>query len=44
MNRWVIRILGILLIVAFALLILNLQKQLLMLQKEHQATTTSPSH
>ncbi len=41
MNRWVIRILGILLIVAFALLILNLQKQLLMLQKERQGTTTS---
>lgn len=43
MNRWAVRILGIFLLIAFMLLMLNLQKQLLMLQRSQQrtpATTT----
>ena len=42
MNRWAVRILGILIIIVFALLMLNLQRQLLMLQRNHRtpATTT----
>ena len=40
-NRWGIRILGLLIIIAFFLLMLNLQKQLVTLQKERQGTTTS---
>ena len=45
MNKWTVRILGIFLIVAFMLLMLNLQKQLLMLQRNQPqnppATTTT---
>ncbi len=45
MNRWAVRILGILIIIVFALLMLNLQRQLLMIQRGSRApaTTTSTS-
>jgi hypothetical protein len=45
MNRWAVRILGILIVIAFALLMLNLQRQLLLIQRSHRApaTTTSTS-
>lgn len=43
MNRWAARILGILLIVVFALLMLNLQRQLLMLQRSRRAAPTQPT-
>jgi hypothetical protein len=39
MNRWGVRILGIFLVIAFLLLMLNLQKQLLMLQRMQQPAT-----
>ena len=44
MNRWAVRILGIFIIIAFVLMMMNLQKQLLMLQRaQHRtpATTTT---
>lgn len=46
MNKWAVRILGILMIVAFLLLMASLEKQLLMLQRTRQpkpapATTTT---
>ncbi len=41
MNRWSIRILGIFLIIAFLLLMANLQKQLVMIQRQRPATTTT---
>jgi hypothetical protein len=37
MNRWSARILGFLMVVIFLLLLMNLQKQLLMLQRERNA-------
>jgi hypothetical protein len=42
MNKWAVRILGIFLLIAFLLLMANLEKQLVMLQKSRQpaATTT----
>lgn len=43
-NRWTVRIVGIILVIVFALLMLNLEKQLLVLQKQRRpaapATTT----
>ena len=40
MNRWGVRILGALLLVIFMLLMLNLEKQLLVLQKNRQPAST----
>ena len=40
MNRWGVRIIGILIIIAFALLMLNLQKRLVTLQRERQTPAT----
>ncbi len=37
MSKWGLRILGIFFIVAFMLLMLNLQKQLMMLQRQQPA-------
>lgn len=44
MNKWGVRILGIFVLLAFMLLMLNLQKQLLLLQRARNprpATTTT---
>ena len=41
MNKWVLRLIGILIVIIFLLAMLNLQKQLVMLQKERQPATTS---
>ena len=35
-NRWTVRIVGVILIILFALLLLNLEKQLLVLQKQRR--------
>jgi hypothetical protein len=40
-NRWTVRILGVILIILFALLMLNLEKQLLVLQKQRKPAATS---
>ena len=42
MNRWAVRLLGVLILLVFILLMFNLQKQLLMIQRTRQpaATTT----
>jgi len=42
-NRWTVRILGIILIILFALLLLNLEKQLLVLQKQRKAAPAATS-
>jgi hypothetical protein len=41
MNKWAARILVLFMILAFFLLMLNLQRQLLMIQKNRQATTST---
>lgn len=41
MNKWAARILGFLMIIVFVLVMFNLQRQLLMIQKNRRATTTS---
>ena len=41
MNRWVVRILGIVLLLAFVMLMLNLQRQLATLQQTRQPPATS---
>ncbi len=41
MNRWAARILGLLLLVVFALLMMNLQRQLVVLQQRTQPAATS---
>ena len=46
MNRWAVRILGLLLLLAFGLLFLNLERQLMKLRQMREpapATTTSSS-
>lgn len=43
MNRFAVRILGIFFLIAFLLLMMNLQKQLLMLQKNRQPAPTQTS-
>lgn len=40
-NRWTVRIVGLILIILFALLMLNLEKQLLILQKQRKPAATS---
>ena len=45
MNRWSVRIMGLLMLLFFAWLFLNLQKQLVTMQKTNggaQTTTASP--
>ena len=42
-NRWTVRILGAILIVLFALLLLNLEKQLLILQKQRRPAPAATS-
>lgn len=41
MNRWGVRILGLFLLVAFLLLMMNLEKQLLLLQRDRPAETST---
>jgi len=41
MNRWSVRILGLILLVVFLLLLVNLEKQLLQLQRDRPAAATS---
>ena len=41
MNKWAVRILLIFMLVAFFLLMANLQKQLIMLQKSRGPATTT---
>ena len=41
MNRWGVRILGLFLLVAFLLLMMNLEKQLLQLQRDRPASTST---
>ena len=41
MNRWSVRILGLILLVVFLLLLVNLEKQLLLLQRDRPAAATS---
>ena len=41
MNRWGVRILGLFLLVAFLLLMMNLEKQLLQLQRDRPAETST---
>lgn len=41
MNRWGVRILGLFLLVAFLLLMMNLEKQLLLLQRDRPAATST---
>ena len=41
LNKWAARILGLLIILAFLLLMLNLQRQLLMIEKNRRATTST---
>ena len=42
-NRWAARILGVILIIVFVLLMMNLQKQLIMIQRHRNPqTTTAP--
>jgi hypothetical protein len=47
MNRWAVRILGILLLLAFGLMFLHLERQLIKLRQMHESapatTTTSTS-
>jgi len=40
-SRWVARILGIVLLVAFVLMMVNLQRRLVTIQKNRATTTTS---
>jgi len=45
-NRWALRILGILLLLVFALIMLNLQRQLVQMERSRRqpaaTTTTTP--
>ena len=41
MNRWLIRFIGILLLLAFALLFMHLQRQLVKIQREQAPVTTT---
>jgi hypothetical protein len=46
MNRWAVRILGLLLLLAFGLLFLHLERQLIRIREMHEsapATTTTSS-
>ncbi|MEA2570953.1 MAG: hypothetical protein QOI24_2954 [Acidobacteriota bacterium] len=46
MNRWAVRILGLLLLLAFGLMFLHLERQLVKLRQLHEsapATTTATS-
>jgi len=42
-NRWSVRIVGVILIILFALLLLNLEKQLLVLQKHRRPAPAATS-
>ena len=42
-NRWTARIVGIVLIIIFAMMLLNLEKQLLVLQKQRRPEPASTS-
>jgi hypothetical protein len=41
MNKWAVRILALVMLLAFLLLMVNLQKQLLVLQKTRQPATST---
>ena len=41
MNRWVVRFLGILLLLGFMLLFMHLQRQLVRIQREQAPVTTT---
>ena len=42
MNRWTVRIAGLLMLLIFLLLFMNLQKRLMELRQQQGVTTTSP--
>ena len=39
MNKWAVRILGIFIILAFVLMMMNLEKQLVMMQRSRQGSS-----
>lgn len=41
MNRWVVRFVGLLILLGFALLFMHLQRQLVRLQREQAPVTTT---
>jgi hypothetical protein len=41
MNRWAVRIIGILIVLVFVLMMMNLQRQLILLQRSRQAAPTT---
>ena len=41
MNKWALRILALIMLLAFILVMMNLQKQLLMLQRSRPPATTT---
>jgi len=41
MNRWAVRIVGILIILVFVLVMMNLQRQLVMMQRNRQPASTT---
>ena len=43
-SRWTSRILGLIMVIIFLLVLMNLQKQLLLMQRQHTPqTTTAPA-
>jgi hypothetical protein len=42
-NRWTVRIVGVILIILFGLLLLNLERQLLILQKQRRPAPAATS-